>query len=316
MWYECQFVFLTLKKLLVLFEVLSERVKMKSLILIFLCAFAVCQKLNISKSDNSLSLAFENVTRHLFRLETQMFIKNYGVDQEKLTWLLLKDLNEKGMPFRLQNLEINNKTIEHNSSALLTFNSFQDFRDFNQKVNLTNDYYRPLQLFIYCEDASINDLHHLPQDVIENPLNAREPLYFNRGVDTPWEVIYFRADLMDIIQYEYFLIDEDKFVRLLTFLWYLPGYCGELNLVEINKFNKQTKKWEYNRFFYKKLRNFYNCEIKFYQFTSYESDFPVKIAKILSEHLNYQLEIVLYGTMDVIARRGCYEGFDRTYRGE
>src|SRR3954464_13767558 len=87
-----------------------------------------------------LSIAFENVTRHLFELETRMFIDNYGVDSNTLTSLILKGLNERAMPFQLSNKELGNEVLM-DSSALLTFNSFDKVRTFNDKLALTNKYY-------------------------------------------------------------------------------------------------------------------------------------------------------------------------------
>src|SRR5690349_22832085 len=115
---------------------------MKTFALIFLIASAVCQiAIEESENENSLSLAFENVTKHLFQLETRMFINNYGVESDTMTWLLLENLNKRGMPFKLQNLEIDSKLVQLNSSAFLTFNSFEKLRDFNKKLNMTNEYY-------------------------------------------------------------------------------------------------------------------------------------------------------------------------------
>src|SRR3954469_19846212 len=90
--------------------------------------------------DGKLSIAFDNVTRHLFELETRMFIDNYGVDSNTLTSLILKGLNKRAMPFRLSNKVLDNEVLM-DSSALLTFNSFGKVRTYNDKLALTNKYY-------------------------------------------------------------------------------------------------------------------------------------------------------------------------------
>src|SRR5690349_17602737 len=138
---------------------------MKTFALIFLIASAVCHiPVEESENENSLSLAFENVTKHLFQLETRMFINNYGVDSNTMTWLLLESLNKRGMPFKLQNLEIVTdasvdslgfEKIFLGSSAFVTFDSIEKFRKFNMKLSLTNEFYKPIQIFVYCQGAII-----------------------------------------------------------------------------------------------------------------------------------------------------------------
>lgn len=283
---------------------------MKTFDLLFWVASAVCHIPSISETDNSLSVAFENVTRHLFQLETRMFINNHGIDSETMTWLMLENLNKNGMPFKLQNLKIDNKTILLNSSAFLTFDSFEKLRDFNKKLILTNEFFKPLQLFIYCQGAAINDINSLASIVKILPKEDETEV---------------QADLSDIIQYEYFLVDDATFVRLMTFLWYSSGKCGKLHLQKVNRFNKLTKKWENDKFVFEKLKNFHNCEIivNLIDTTPNEPGFT-PIAKItpviistLNTHLNYRDQIykterfttnpLLPKLVDLRIKEGCYD---------
>lgn len=271
---------------------------MKTLTFLFLFVSVACELQSISEGDNPLSLAFENVTSHLFRLETRMFIKNYGIDSETLTWLLLKRLNEKGMPFRLQNLEIDVKRFLHDSSAFLTFDSFEKLCEFNKKLFLTNDYYKPLQLFVYCQDASIEDITSLALSV-ERFTSAS----------------YFKIELSDIIQYEYFLVDDSQFINLMTFFWYSPAECGELQLMKVNKFNKLTKKWENDKFSSEKLKSFHNCEIeivdRLFDYDNQRTEtFLHPILLALSQTLNYRVKMIIPdggNFADVNLQEGCYE---------
>src|SRR5690349_19944199 len=127
---------------------------MKTFALLFRFASAVCHiPIENNETGNTLSLAFENVTKHLFQLETRMFIKNYGVDSNTMTWLLLENLNKTGMPFKLQNLNVDqnaflpsfiSEKIPIVSSAVVTFDSFETLRIFNTRLILTNEYYKPI----------------------------------------------------------------------------------------------------------------------------------------------------------------------------
>lgn len=284
----------------------DQSVKMKSFPFIFLFVASVCQ---IScERRNPLSIAFVNVTNHLFRLETRMFVNNYGVDQNTMTWLLLKSMNQREMPFMLQNLEISNKKIYLDSSALVTFSSFEKLRNFNTKLILNNEFYKPLQIFIYCEEANINDINSLALGASKTFRDRYNPVVRN-GQHTYFN---FRTDLEHIIQYEYFLVNEAKAIRLMTFLWYSPEMCKKLYLKEVNRFNKQTKKWQSDKFLFEKLKDFHNCEIKILSDISEKSEFHEVISNELSDHLNYQpktakglkKEDLL---VDAIVRKGCYD---------
>src|SRR5690349_9792868 len=132
-------------------------------------------------SEQIFSTAFENVTRHLFQLETRMFINNYGVDTDTITSLFLNDLNKNTMPFQLKNLQLEKEKILLDTSALLTFNNFAFVKEFNQKLKLTNEFFKPLQLFIYCQLATISDIESLKLDVSERAKRNKitEVAYFD-----------------------------------------------------------------------------------------------------------------------------------------
>lgn len=82
-----------------------------------------------------------------------------------LSKLLLKTLNKKSMPFRLENFNLDPETLALDHSAFVTFDSFDKLRDFNNKLDLTNDYFKPLQLFVFCQGAKASQLEALASDV-------------------------------------------------------------------------------------------------------------------------------------------------------
>src|SRR5690349_16835699 len=210
-------------------------------------------------SEQIFSTAFENVTRHLFQLETRMFINNYGVDSDTITAIALQKLNENAMPFQLENLKLDKEKVLLDSSTFLTFREFSFVRDFNEKLKLTNEYFKPLQLFVYCQNVTIADIESLALDVAERAkrINVTEVItmmFFKHEIS-------FKSSLFDIIQYEYFLVEEENDIRLLTFVWFSPEKCGELKLIELNKFKKITRKWENGEFSMKKSTNLHNCSI-------------------------------------------------------
>lgn len=48
-----------------------------------------------------------------------------------------------------------------------------------------------------------------------------------------------------IVFHEYFIIEEETTIRLLTFVWYTPTKCKKPQLVEVNKFLKSTRRWKH-----------------------------------------------------------------------
>lgn len=91
---------------------------------------------------------------------------------------------------------------------------------------------------------------------------------------------------------------------MLTFLWFEPTKCFTLQLVEVNNFNKLSKKWQHDRYKIDKFSNFNGCRINFLfqaglpEFDAVEIDYKKKeitkcsgyvcaILKDLKNHLNY-----------------------------
>lgn len=271
----------------------------------------VCERVDNISGNSLISSALENVTKHLFTLETKMFINNYGVDMQKMTKLLLKNLNRNEMPYQLKNLELDQKEVRLNSSTFLTFNHFENVRMFNEKLVLTNEYFKALQIFVFCQNASVNDIESLASDVGKRA----EKKVLSRIVSG--EIIRLKAEFMDIIQYEYFLIDEAQFIKLLTFVWYSAGKCSKLQLNEVNRFSKITGKWETNKFAIEKLENFHGCEIVHTTGDNLAgSGFWVNIPHQLQTNLNFINTQLTEGRedkepSDIIFGKACYNALDK-----
>lgn len=104
---------------------------------------------------------------------------------------------------------------------------------------------------------------------------------FNKKMDLPVTlsmsqqvIIYLQKGFFDelltipdpkkpVIKNEYFLLNERKSIRLLTFMWFELTACAIPKLVEVNSFNKLSRRWEHNRFKIDKFSNFNGCQINF-----------------------------------------------------
>lgn len=263
-------------------------------------------------NEGLLSIAFVNITRALFQLETRMLVQNYGVKAETLSSMVLKSLNENAMPYQLNNLKMNNRAIFLNSSALLTFDSAVNLKKFNHQLVLNNEFYKPLQLFVFCPGARLSDILPL---AFHSHRKAESEVQGNFNKESGMAQI--ETQLMNIIQYEYFLIEEKEFFRLATFVWLSPAKCGEWQLIGFNKFDKKTAKWKNDIFSVDKLESFYGCEIVVDNDVQITGPFYAQLVPaVLERSLNYKLiewekRKNVSDRVDLYIERACFNAFDR-----
>jgi hypothetical protein len=65
----------------------------------------------------------------------------------------------------------------------------------------------------------------------------------------------------DIIAPQYYFVEDKKSILLMTFIWFTPTTCHVPKLVEVNQFDKKTKKWKDSEFSFEKFENFYGCQL-------------------------------------------------------
>lgn len=127
--------------------------------------------------------------------------------------------------------------------------SIKTFEEFNKKITDNNILPEKLMILFYCKNASFDDILKLRDNNINRRLSRKGmPSY---------------EDMYDVLNFEYFLIDEDDCVRLLTFVWYTPQRCSYPQLIEVNRFDKKTRKWQNVNFVINKFENFHGCKLMF-----------------------------------------------------
>lgn len=62
---------------------------------------------------------------------------------------------------------------------------------------------------------------------------------------------------------EYFILENNSTIQLLTYIWYSAEKCSEPQLIEVNSFNKTTNRWRNSEFEVKKFYNFHGCQLVF-----------------------------------------------------
>lgn len=240
-----------------------------------------------------LSTAFENVTSEMFKLHKRNSIINFGLGNELAEVLVLEHLKGKYQPFELKRFTIKDEeTVEVIDSAILMFDSVLLLYDFNNKSQLTNMFPKAFTFFVYCQNTTLNEVLALKYKSIF--MRDQRVLQQNKIETTANE-------MTDILQYEYFIIEEEFYIRIMTFIWYSPEMCSEPQLIEVNRFDKSIRKWLKKTFIIEKFQNFHGCELVFgIRAQGVSGDYTIlgdeifktfgynlKIAEELSRSLNY-----------------------------
>lgn len=200
------------------------------LIYLFMCWLVKCDN-----NSALLTRAFENITKLLIESRSYFSIINYVSDDDVSASELavLKSLKNEYRPCSVKTIESNKQDnfvrYEVDESAVITFGSSNSLEDFNSKAILTNDCPKRFLFFVYCKISTFASISSLSDS--------------------------------EILQFQYFLIEDEKFVTLNTFVWYTPEQCNVTQLVEINRFSKKTKHWKTKTFSINKLENFHGCRV-------------------------------------------------------
>lgn len=131
--------------------------------------------------------------------------------------------------------ENKSRMFELNTTAILLLDSISSVKLFSSRTFFALTFSMSQQLIFYCRNASFSD-------ILKVPLGRFLPL---------------------IIQYEYFLIEDENTLRLLTFVWYKPQKCDIAELVEVNRFDTSTGMWRHGNIKIDKFSNFYGCQLNF-----------------------------------------------------
>lgn len=209
-------------------------------VLKILCA----TRLGTVQAYSSLQRAFKSVIESSSIDSYEVFLASFGSDFEKI----IKPHDLKNKPIRLysskrfsqENFNINSRRIMISQSSIALFDSIQSMRNFNQKADLDSTYAQNLQFFVHCQEATFNDIALL-----------KEKIYATVAYQN------------HIIAFEYFIIEQKDSIRLLTFVWYTEKLCNEMQLVEVNRFDKITNMWKSNVFKIEKFDNFHGCHVNF-----------------------------------------------------
>lgn len=215
--------------------------KVHVLLLAFI-SFSYCTKVIQNQNFSMLSKAFVNITKRLSTHNRYVVVINSS-DVKMLDSVITKSLRSENSVYTV--IKTSDDSPRFCDSAILTFDSVKSLEYFNDNVELTNNYSKAFQFFVHCKVATIDEIEGL----------TKKP----------------------ILQFQYFVVENQNSIQLLTFVWYTPESCNKSTLIEVNSFDKKSIKWENEKFFIEKFTNFYGCTLAVVT----EDDYPAVKAYIV-----------------------------------
>jgi hypothetical protein len=180
------------------------------------------------------------------------------------------------------------------SVAILIIDRYYTLKQFNAKM--TGYFKLPVKfkMYVYCNEMTMSQLETNLTGASNNARRWRFDRIYQKNIDN---------DMNDLLSNQYFVVDDGQSIKLMTFVWYTQKACHLPQLVEVNRFSKNTKKWKSSEFSIEKCQKFYGCELVFGIRRSIpEIDFKdsngsmvydgygTKLVKALSETLNFKYQ--------------------------
>lgn len=263
---------------------------MKTSIIKPILVILICFKcLKAQRDEKIVSYAFKNLIQTMAENNHDIQVTLCDVKKNLNDFPVIESLKTLTAPFKIKNQQ--ESTIEN--SGFLMFESIESLNSFNNKTEITNKYSASLQFFVFCEGATVKEISELKETFVLSTMK-----YPKRS---------FLYQIGSILQFQYFIVNEEKFLKLMTFVWYKPENCGQPQLIEVNRFDKIIKKWEKSKFIIEKFENLNACRLIFgvprdppglnfkYNETSKEIyGYNLKVLTGLARHLNYTMSLNPY----------------------
>lgn len=207
---------------------------MKVNVLLLISAAAYLAEKSFCKSRTlALSRAFDNITQALVDSNCDLSAIFVTSDQKSINPAILEQSLRSGVPFSVRHSATNAESFELNTSAIISVESFNELEAFNENAVLTNKYSKTFQFFIHCDGVSIDELSKLEEN----------------------------HKTKAILQFEYFFVDQEEFILLMTFVWHTATACNQPQLFEVNRFSKVEQNWKKKVFKLNKFKNFHGCNL-------------------------------------------------------
>lgn len=237
---------------------------------LFLFLFGVLVFFGVGES--SLPSAIHQIVLNYFRKDSVA----YEIIFNRRDLSILNDVIERISDQPLVQLRLfrkgNNGYFYLNNSAIILFDSFRNYRMFENVLFIHEHKIEDIDLFIYCADLTTQVLKlNLPSDDY---------------------------------QIRTYLIDDGEEITLESRSLFTSQRCFWPQLVEINRFSRLTQQWTTNEFTSSTVTNFHGCRLTFgiggYQLgahVAFSKDkttfsfvgYHISMIRALSSHLNFTI---------------------------
>lgn len=225
---------------------------MKSVVFLAIFNFSI---LNCEKFNAVIESAFDGILTTGLANHREFTIINYDSDGN-LNDFVLQAKTVGIHSYKVKNLLGRNhsENFEVETSAIIGCNSVQSLINFNKLVKLTNIFFQPFKFYIHFESASMNEL---------SALMRLDTMKKNRPLNE------YDKYMTDILQFQYFIVEENDAIKLMTFVWFTDEKCNEAQLTEVNSFDKVSRTWKNDFFAVEKFKDFKGCSVTLGAFWDY-----------------------------------------------
>lgn len=176
------------------------------------------------------------------------------------------------------------RTLWRFQSAIWFFDSFELFWKSRSVLDFSQVGSTKIRNLIYCGEKS--------EDKIEQHFRKAEE-------SAEYEYLGTRGNDKNFPLWWTFVIEQDNALYLKSITLFSPQHCGQIKLVEINKFSNQLMSWTTEDFFHVDISNFYGCQLVF-GFSKRFSGVAYHIMKSIAKSLNFSIALnQLNSSMDI-----------------
>lgn len=275
---------------------------MRFTLIVFLFNLCFAFSKLFKNKENAVSIVFESLTKTLMSSGREVSIMIFANDEGVFDKFLLQNIKVKHFPLKIKTKFMRFlkekkwqseffSIYELGESGILLFDSLETLKDFNYRAQLNDMTPSSLKFLIFCFRMTVDELKTLS----EANTKARNAHKKQMG---------FYDDMNDILQHQYFVIEEKIVIIIMTFVWNTRKICHVPKLIEVNRFYKDTKRWRSSELTMEKHENFHGCGLVFkirqsvpdiyFNITKNSvkyGGYGEKIIKFLSEELNFKYRL-------------------------
>lgn len=236
---------------------------MKTSFIIFLKLFCFSSSKLLQNHDDFEFLAINSIIKSQLAVQTtKIDFVDCGTNERLNKRIIQQTLFNKSEYFSTKLKSCSSKKIELENSAVLTFDSAQQFNKVFPKIYWTVDKWGGYPHVVHIANSTIDDIRK-----------------------------YTFVDFF-INEIAFLMNKTEKSIDLVTTFLFTQKKCRKIQFVTINRFDKDTKKWDNDNFYPKKYRNFHKCPVRVGVTDAVKSSTFDKVVEELSEVLNFEVEFV------------------------